>query len=198
MKHKMKILITSVDGFLGKKANSILSKDFDTIGTVFDTKNPNYTYLDIGNEAQVKELFDKIKPNVVINCSAICNLDICSINPELAKQVHEKGTQILARNCKKHNAIFVYISTDYIFDGKNSPYLETSQPNPLNTYGKTKLNGENVAKQTLENHIILRPTILYGYNDTSDKPTFPTQIISKLNSQTTTDIDNVRKNILCS
>jgi len=119
--------------------------------------------LDITEPKKVMELISSHKPDIVIHCAAFTNVDQCELEPDKAYLVNTVGTWAVAAACAKVDALMVYISTDYVFDGsKAAPYLEIDEPNPLNQYGKSKLGGEKMVKMLLNRFFIVRTAGLYG------------------------------------
>jgi len=109
------------------------------------------------------EILKEMEPNVVINCAAFVRVDDCEVNPEVAFKVNGVGAYNVARICRETNAINIYISTDYVFNGvKNEPYTENDIPNPINIYGLSKLAGEIATKNYSPKHYIIRVASLYG------------------------------------
>jgi dTDP-4-dehydrorhamnose reductase len=106
---------------------------------------------------------DKAEPDVVIHCAAFTAVDDCELQPELAFKVNAEGTRNVARACRRRGIPILYLSTDYVFDGqKPEPYVETDRPGPLNTYGKTKLAGEEGVKELAARFWIVRVSWLFG------------------------------------
>lgn len=188
----MKILIFGANGFLGKKLSTHFSEKHQVLRTA-TTKSPGIdSAVDIRNKEAVDCVFEEFKPDVAINCAAICNLKKCEDDESTAYEVHVEGTKNIAEACKRHAALLIYISTDYIFNGKSGPYEETSQPHPLGKYGLTKLQGEQALQETGARFLIIRPTILYGYNGPKDKSTFVIDILDKLENNQEIKADNER------
>lgn len=131
-------------------------------------KGYRFTYvdldeLDITKKADVDHFFDEITPHWCINCAAYTAVDKAESEQDLAKRVNNLGAKYLAEASKKHGAVFVQISTDFVFDGKqSSPYNETDEPIPLSVYGSTKLEGEHAVAKTLPEHFIIRTSWLYS------------------------------------
>jgi len=149
-----KILVTGGNGQLGKALQNIL-KDEKTLFT--DVEN-----MDITDKESIEKVFNEFKPEWLIHGAAYTNVDGCEENPEIADKVNRIGTENLAGACKKHNCRMIYISTDYVFDGKNQePYTEEDTPNPQSVYGKTKLAGEK-ATIKLQDSYVLRTSWVYG------------------------------------
>lgn len=118
--------------------------------------------LDITKEESLKNAFDKIKPNVVINCAAYTNVEKAQEETDKAYQVNSTGVYNLRTICKKYKAYLIHISTDYVFDGeKGTPYNENDFASPLNNYGMTKLSGEVMLSEN-KNALIIRTSWLYS------------------------------------
>jgi dTDP-4-dehydrorhamnose reductase len=124
----------------------------------------NSTELDITNRTSVQAIFEHTNPTIVINCSAFTNVDKAEIERIAAHRVNVDGARIVAEECKKINAILVHISTDYVFSGLNDqPWEINSIREPLNYYGKTKADSEDVITKTYpERSYIFRTSGLYG------------------------------------
>ncbi len=155
----MKILVTGAKGMLGRDLCPMLEdNDFDVIET--DIEN-----LDITNELQVNSVLKKECPDFVIHCAAYTNVDKAEDEKDLAEKINSTATEYIAKATKKIGSTLIYISTDYVFDGtKNSPYMPDDEPNPINEYGKSKLNGEKAIKKICDKYYILRTSWLYGHH----------------------------------
>ena len=99
---------------------------------------------------------------MIIHCAAEKSVEECEKNKESSKHLNTELTEFLARYCKEYGAWLLYISTDYVFDGKNAPYKPNSTTNPLNLYGKLKLDGEIKARSADWGVGVLRVPVLYG------------------------------------
>jgi dTDP-4-dehydrorhamnose reductase len=118
---------------------------------------------DITDRKRTVDAISKIKPDIVIHAAAWTDVDGCELDPGKAYKVNSAGTENIALASRKAGATVVYISTDFVFDGrKKRPYKETDKPNPLSVYGDSKLKGEEAVKKISENHFILRTSWLYG------------------------------------
>ena len=105
----------------------------------------------------------KQSPEAVINCAAWTDVDGCESNPEKARLVNALGPENLARACRKVNAVFITISTDYVFDGaKEGFYTQRDQPSPISVYGKSKLEGERRAQDAHARTIVVRSGYIFG------------------------------------
>lgn len=155
----MKILVTGAKGMLGQDLCPILEDEgFEVIETDYDT-------LDITNANQVEEVLKREKPDFVIHCAAYTNVDKAEEDLISAKLINEKGTENIAKFCGENNIIMVYISTDYVFDGKKKEaYLPEDKVNPINNYGRTKLGGEIAVQKYCKKFYITRTSWLYGHH----------------------------------
>jgi len=169
---RRKILVTGSCGMLGSALCRVLSEDFDVFGldsVTCQSKVPSmksFMQCDICDAEETKKCINKIGTEAVIHAAAWTNVDGCEKNPEKAKAVNIEGTQNVA-NAISTNTTFLYISTDFVFDGKKKePYTEHDKPNPINTYGLSKLDGENVVKK-LHRYTIIRTSWIYGLNGKS-------------------------------
>ena len=154
-----KVLVTGANGMLGQDLCPILEdNDYDVIET--DIHN-----LDITNAEMVDEFLTNEKPNFVIHCAAYTNVDKAEEDIDTARLINARGTENLAKTCKKIGATIVYISTDYVFDGTaTEPYNPNDKTNPINNYGLTKFEGEEAVKNNLEKYYICRTSWLYGHH----------------------------------
>jgi len=120
--------------------------------------------LDITNKKAVHDLIGSIRPAAVFHTAAMTNVDKCEIEMERALKVNGTATGYIALACAKVNAYLCYISTDYVFDGKNGNYIEKDVPKPISQYGRSKLLGEQEVSCLKERWkwIICRSSILYG------------------------------------
>ncbi|TDO19035.1 dTDP-4-dehydrorhamnose reductase [Pedobacter duraquae] len=154
----MKILVLGASGQLGsclKKAGSI--RNFD--GLIF----PEEAVSNILNTEALELLFDLEKPNFVINCAAYTAVDKAEDDVDLCRKVNKDGPGIIAGLCQENGATLIHVSTDFVFEGNTVDLAkETDVANPINIYGLTKLEGEQVVAQQLAAHFIIRTSWLYS------------------------------------
>ncbi len=139
-------------------------------------KKENVFQLSITDRTQIERVFRKVSPAVVIHTAAFTNVDGCEREREKAHLVNVEGTKNVALESKRHDAKLVYISTDYVFDGQKGLYKEDDETNPINVYGLTKLQGEEVVKDECDGFIITRTSVIYG----TGRKNFATWIIEEL------------------
>lgn len=119
--------------------------------------------LDITDEAAVVGAISEVKPDIIINCAAMTAVDICESEAEKAYRINALGPRYLAVAAESIKAKLVHISTDYVFDGTaGRPYTDDDTPNPINVYGRTKLEGDNYVLQNCRRSFILRTAGVYG------------------------------------
>jgi len=158
MKNLKNILVTGANGQLGKCIQDVVKK------------YPQHTFhfksskdLDITNNTQVENLFNKEKYDYCINCAAYTAVDRAEEDEQNAFLVNAEGVKFLAEACKSFETVLIHISTDFVFDGtKKSPYVENDKPNPINVYGVSKLKGEEYIKSILEKYYIIRTSWVYS------------------------------------
>lgn len=103
------------------------------------------------------------RPDFVVNAAAFTAVDAAEAQPDHAFAVNRDGAGELARCCARHEVPLVHLSTDYVFDGtKPSAYVEGDAPNPINAYGRSKLEGEAAVRLAQPRHIIMRVSWVYG------------------------------------
>ncbi len=162
----MQILVIGGSGFLGTYVTNCCVKMHHTaVGTStnFQMRVSGLIGLDISNMNQILQTVESLKPDCVINCAAITDVDECERQPKKAELVNSIGPKNLAEISADTNIRLIQVSTDAIFDGKHGSYSEDSSPNPINTYAKTKLEGERFVSSIAENYAIVR-TNFYGLN----------------------------------
>ncbi len=156
----MKILITGAKGMMGSDLMKVLSqkKEYNLIGA-------SRSDFDVTDYSQTLQFLKDKRPDIVIHAAAYTKVDDCESHSETAYKVNETGTKNISSGCKDINAKLIYISTDYIFNGKkNTPYLENDMPEPLSVYGDSKLKGELAVQDILNDFIIVRTSWLFGKN----------------------------------
>jgi dTDP-4-dehydrorhamnose reductase len=153
----MKFLITGAKGQLAREFLKVLKNDD------YKIKALDREGLDVSDSRAVLEAVSYYRPDVVINCAAYNFVDKAEEDSDIPFKVNSTGPKNLASACKKHNALLIHYSTDYIFDGtKEGFYTEQDKPNPINIYGRSKLEGEELLKKEMENFLIFRVSWVFG------------------------------------
>lgn len=155
----MKIIVTGANGQLGSDICEVLRNEGHEVIEWIHEK------VDITDSLLTKQLLLEINPQVLINPAAYHHVDKCQGNPDMAFKVNATAPANLAQVCKQIDALFIHISTDYVFDGqKQAPYIETDCANPLNNYGISKLAGEKMILNSGCKSAVVRTSGLYGLN----------------------------------
>jgi dTDP-4-dehydrorhamnose reductase len=153
----MKIIVSGGAGQLG---HAFCQLTDDSQAQIFPLSSQE---MDVTNPDQVNVILDQIHPDAVIHTAAYTAVDAAETNVDHAFRVNVLGTRNIAAACLKYGSKMVYISTDYVFDGKqHQPYTEFDQPNPVNVYGRSKLEGEKIAAAICPQLFIARTSWLYG------------------------------------
>ncbi len=167
-KHKDTVLITGANGLLGQKLCLSFSSSYKVVATDLHTQNLTsfsnsvYECLDLTDRRALVFHVRFYNPRVIINAAAYTDVDGCEIHRSKAWATNVGGVKNLVEVCQKHQIKLVHLSTDYIFDGEKGPYSEEDPPHPINFYGQTKLEGENVIKEGGIDFLIVRTNVLYG------------------------------------
>jgi dTDP-4-dehydrorhamnose reductase len=163
----MKILLLGSTGQLGWE----LHRTLPTLGQLIAL---DYPQIDMANPDQIREIVSQIKPHLIINATAYTNVDQAEENPKLAMAINGVGPGILAEEAYLHNAALIHYSTDYVFNGTSrTAYSEEDNPNPINVYGRTKLEGEKAVQSAGGAYQIYRTSWVYS----SRRPCFLTSVI---------------------
>ena len=153
-----KTIVFGASGQLGQCLD-LVSKQKGISGLEF----PAESEANILDVTSLEKLFEKHSPKYIINCAAYTAVDKAEDEVELARKINRDGVEILSGLCKKYNTTFIHISTDFVFEGNTARLLsEDDQAKPINVYGLTKLEGEQVLSATLDNYFILRTSWLYS------------------------------------
>ena len=166
----MKIMITGCHGQLGNELISILKSGVSEIGPIpkglenAEICAVDIDSLDISDCAAVKSLVSTEKPNVIINCAAMTNVDGCESDYETAFKVNAMGVRNLAMAAKEVDGKLIHVSTDYVFAGDGvRPYVEWDKVDPKSAYGASKALGEKYALEFNDKSFVVRTSWLYGY-----------------------------------
>src|SRR2546425_9742987 len=150
----MRILVTGAKGQLGQELQRVLRGE-----EVIAADRPEYALTDpmLGEKVAAQ------RPDLVIHAAGYTDVDGCERDPEIAFAVNAQGTRRVAEGAAKAGAKLLYLSTDYVFDGKKTvPYTERDPVNPLNVYGRSKLAGEEETLKGCRGTLVLRTSWLYS------------------------------------
>ena len=176
----VRVLVTGASGQLGSALLREASKEGTTaIGAYNRRPLQSGVQMDIAQRGQVRATVKEVAPDYVIHAAAFTDVDACEAEPKRAWDVNALGTKHVIDASGECGAPVVYVSTDYVFDGKSGPYSEEDQTNPINVYGESKLAGERFALEQSAN-AVARVCVLYG----PDRPNFVTCVINSLRTNT--------------
>ncbi len=160
----MKVFISGASGLVGGNClKHFTEQGWDAVGSYYSYPTDNTVFYDTlvpGNP----DNFDVVAfgPDVIVHCGALTHVDYCETHAQESYEKTVQSTINLIALAKQCNAKLVYISTDYVFDGKHGPYLEDAPVNPISVYARHKLEAEQLALQEIPNTLVLRVTNVYG------------------------------------
>lgn len=165
----MKVFVTGASSSPGYKLVEVLkSKGFDIYAQyhthkLMQTEDFKVLQLDLTNFNKTLEVLNETKPDMIIHTAALGDVDLCEIDRKRALLMNYEVTKFLAKYASKTKGFFIYLSTDYVFDGERGLYREDDEPNPINYYGLTKLLGEIAVASAIDKHIVVRSSQIYGF-----------------------------------
>ena len=157
----MKILLLGKNGQVGWE----LQRSLAPLGEVIALDRHGYNGLqgDMSQPEAIKQTILRLKPDIVVNASAYTAVDLAETEQDLAKQINFNAVQSIAEACLKIEALLVHYSTDYVFSGQgNAAFLESSEVDPINIYGKTKAQGEQAIVSSGCKYLIFRTSWVYA------------------------------------
>lgn len=165
-----KILVTGSNGLLGQKITDLALAD-NSIDLIATSRGENrhpvksgyrYVDLDIIDRQRLRATVAEYRPDVIINTAAMTNVDACEHDPEGCRKLNVEAVASLVELCETYGIHLIHLSTDFIFDGKEGPYAEDAEPNPLSLYGQSKWDAEKIIQQSSCKWAILRTILVYG------------------------------------
>lgn len=181
----MKLLITGAGGLYGSRLVEFAkAKKLEVYPSDIQNSSnqENFVKLDVTDKGSIDEAFRRIKPDVVVHAATLTDVDKCELNQQLAWKINVAGTKNMADASKSNEAFFIYISTDYVFNGLTGCYKEDDPLDPINFYGLTKAKAEEIVRNTFESYCIARPSVIYGSTPAAGKVNFGLWLINKLRS----------------
>jgi dTDP-4-dehydrorhamnose reductase len=173
-----RVLLTGASGFLGWNLAKQLSGRFQIYGTYLDHPvsfpGVEAVAFDLTDLPKIPKLCEAVRPQVIIHTAAYSNPDYCESNHNEALKMNTFATRELAKAASKLSCRLIYISTDFVFDGKKGNYSEADTPEPVNFYGKVKLLGELEVTNNCGHYVTLRIGTLYGRGNGVRKNFFET------------------------
>ncbi len=185
------ILVTGGNGLLGQKIIYAL-RNYSDVRCISTSRGENrmkaqdgyeYSTMDITNLHSVENVFLKYNPDVVINTAAMTNVDACESNRDEAWLLNVQSVEHIINACRKYNSHLIHLSTDFVFDGRKGPYIETDEPNPLSFYAHTKYEGEKLIHASGIDAAILRTIIIYGVVDDNSRSNVVLWVMNSLKNK---------------
>lgn len=164
---KKKVLILGIGSLTGSKIVAFAKNIFEVYGT-YNMRNPGFDFipsfrLDITQWNEVKKLILKISPDVIINTCSLNSVDYCENHAEEAKKINVDSVKNISEISNSIGSKLIHLSSDSVFDGtKATPYTEKDLQNPINVYGRTKMDGEKIVLHN-SNNLVIRASVLYGW-----------------------------------
>lgn len=184
----MKVLITGSNGLLGQYLVQRLAAlpGYDVIATgrganrLRRQEGYRYESVNLADEAAVKGLIERSQPDVIVHAAAMTQADDCERNKDSCWMVNVTATRYLLQGAEKSGAFFLFLSTDFVFDGLAGPYREDDPVNPVNYYGASKAAAERIVKQSKAAWAIARTVLVYGVADDPRRSNIITWVKSNL------------------
>ena len=170
----IRCVVIGGNGLVGSRMCSELTKRNIAWNGTFCYRPKNGLHqLDIADQSKVKNFIEEYSPEAVFLCANLAGgVDFCESNQQTAMDFHMNATKDIGTCCKELGAILVFISSDYVFDGTKGPYTEDDESNPLNWYGKLKLQAEQWIQEKLNKYLIIRTTNVYGWDPQTVTPNY--------------------------
>lgn len=176
-----KVLVTGAGGQLGQ------SLDLNNVDVILTSRSMSDSIdieLDITDLLQVKDSISEHDPDIILHLAAMTHVDNCEVEPEKANEINVKGTENLIRS---FDGKIIFLSTDYVFNGEEGPYSENDTEDPINVYGSTKREAENVIKSSSKDWLILRTNVVWNIGG-SYKASFADWLVNELSNEQTVSI----------
>ena len=160
----MRVFISGASGLVGSNClKHFTEQGWEVVGSYYSFQTDDTVFYDTLMPDH-PENFDivEFKPDVIVHCGALTHVDYCETHEEESYEKTVQSTINLVKVAKECNASMVYISTDYVFDGKNGPYREDAPVHPISVYARHKLEAEQLVLREIPNALVLRVTNVYG------------------------------------
>lgn len=190
----MKILVTGANGLLGQTLiKQLLEKKYEVVATgrgpgrliVAALEGYSYKDVDITDGLAIEEFIMEERPSLIVHSAAMTQVDQCEIDKQGCYNANVTATRFIIDTARAIKARFIFISTDFIFDGSNGPYSEDDEPGPVNYYGSTKLAAENAVMESGLNWAIARTILVYGVAPTTGRTNIVSWVKQNLEQGTT-------------
>ena len=181
----MNILVIGGSGIVGSNVLKLLANEHKCIGTYLTNdeiaiENCRFEKINVTNKNKTDKLIRSFVPSIVILACGTKHIGYCEAHPDEAYRVHLEGTQNVVESCSETGARVAYISTDCVFDGGKTIYTEQDTINPFNVYGAAKAEGEKAVYDRLDNYVIIRTSLVYGWIKPGQTSNFALSVLRSL------------------
>jgi len=157
-------LVIGASGLIGSHLLRHLSQaGWEAVGTFHRAPQPGLLPLDIRDDRSVRDLVERLRPQIIYLPAGFTHVDRCEIERDAAYAINVAGTWNVVRAARQVGARLVFFSSDYVFDGRSGPYDEEFPPRPLSEYGRQKVLGELGVALHARDYLIVRTTVVYGW-----------------------------------
>jgi len=161
----MRALVIGAPGLVGGALlRSLTRLGAQMLGTYHSRPAPGFVPLELTDHEAVRRLVSEWRPSVIFVCAALTAVDYCEDHEDEARAINVRGPQNAAAAAAEMGASVVYYSTEYVFDGTHGPYGEDEPISPLGVYARSKADGEQAVRDTLDEHLIIRTTVVFGWD----------------------------------
>ncbi len=161
----MRVLITGASGFIGSKLGLRLASNHNILGVFHQSRNPlpfPSQCTDLTDERSVAELIRSFRPDVIVHSAALSRVLQCERDPTDARTINVDATGRLARWAERVRAKLIFLSSDQVFSGRKGLYIESDAPDPINCYGRTKLEAEQLVLESSSGNLVIRSNSVVG------------------------------------
>jgi dTDP-4-dehydrorhamnose reductase len=177
----VKILVTGASGLVGRELCYVAEKEGHKVYSAYHKVKPEFgeaIELDITSRESVRKAVLAIRPDCIVHLAALTDVDRCEIEKEEARRINAYSTELIAKEANAQSTFLIYVSTDYVFDGKKGLYGEEDNPEPINYYATTKLMGEHSVRDFAAEWCIARTSTPFGRHP--NRISFPQFVIERL------------------
>lgn len=178
-----RVLITGATGLIGRNTASVLhERNALLLSSSSKQRLPEGRTLpfDLSQVVDIPSWLDSLRPDVIVHTAAITSVDVAANDPHHAELINVFATQAIADWCGQNKARLIYFSTDFVFDGTRTDWKEEDPTHPLSWYGKTKVRSEEIVRNSIDDHVIIRPILVYGAASELGRLNFPLMVEAKL------------------
>ncbi len=189
MQHRSTILlVTGASGFLGRAVMERFSAEHRVIGVGFRHAQEGVRSVDIRDGRAFRNVLEEVRPDTVIHCAAYRDPDFCEREQEEARRLNVAPVRTLVDTLPAESRL-VFISTDYVFDGNQPPYREADERRPINVYGQSKVEAEDLARERASS-LIVRIPLLMGYGPSFEESGFIAKTAQVIAGREPAELDN--------